>query len=154
MLGCGITLETNRCGSTSVLFTCLYFVSPVSAWAEGSSIVDGPGECSTPVRENQRREPGGFLREKLISDHGLFSSYEGQQGAANRQDSRGVFQGCTGLWPAGCWLARRLHQLKTSTTMDLGVSIFPYFFMMRAALRDLGLLIKTDWLSVICPLCC
>ena len=26
-------------------------------------------------------------------DHGLFSSYEGQQGAANGQDSWGVFQG-------------------------------------------------------------
>ena len=44
--------------------------APDSARAEGSSIVDEPGECSTPVRENQRREPGGFLflREKLISD--------------------------------------------------------------------------------------
>ena len=21
----------------------------------------------------------------------------------------GLFQGCTGLWTAGCWLARRLH---------------------------------------------
>ena len=31
-----------------------------SAKAEGSSIVDEPGECWTPVRENQRREPGGF----------------------------------------------------------------------------------------------
>ena len=28
-----------------------------------------------------------------MSDHGLFSSYEGQQGAANRQDPLGVFQG-------------------------------------------------------------
>ena len=35
----------------------------------------------------------------------------------------GLFQGCTGLWTAGCWLARRLHQLKASTTMDLGISI-------------------------------
>ena len=31
-----------------------------SARAEGSSIVDEPEECCTPVRENQRREPGGF----------------------------------------------------------------------------------------------
>ena len=36
----------------------------------------------------------------------------------------GLFQGCTGLWTAGCWLARRLHQLKASTTMDLSISIF------------------------------
>ena len=27
----------------------------------------------------------------------MFSSYEGQQGAVNGQDSWGVFQGCTGL---------------------------------------------------------
>ena len=35
----------------------------------------------------------------------------------------GLLQGCTGLWTAGCWLARRLHQPKASTTMDLGTSI-------------------------------
>ena len=28
------------------------------------------------MRENQRREPGRFVREKLMSDHGRFSSYE------------------------------------------------------------------------------
>ena len=31
-----------------------------SAEAEDRSIVDEPGEGCTPVRENQRREPGGF----------------------------------------------------------------------------------------------
>ena len=31
-----------------------------SARAEGSSIVDEPRECWTPVRENQSRKPGGF----------------------------------------------------------------------------------------------
>ena len=31
-----------------------------SVRAESSSIVDEPRQCSTPVRENQRREPGGF----------------------------------------------------------------------------------------------
>ena len=40
----------------------------------------------------------------------------------------GLFQGCTGLWTAGCWLVRRLHQLKASTTMDLGISISLYFY--------------------------
>ena len=34
--------------------------APDLARAEGSSIVDEPGECLTPVRDNQRREPGGF----------------------------------------------------------------------------------------------
>ena len=34
----------------------------------------------------------------------------------------------TGLWTAGCWLARRLHQLKASTTMDLGISFFLFLY--------------------------
>ena len=34
--------------------------TPDSAKAEGSSTVDEPGEGWTPVRENKRREPGGF----------------------------------------------------------------------------------------------
>ena len=38
--------------------------------------------CLTPLRENQRRGPGGFGRESW-SGHGLFSSYKGQQEAAN-----------------------------------------------------------------------
>ena len=47
-------------------------------------------------------------------------------------------------WTAGCWLARRLHQLKASTTMDLGISIF-LIFVRCVALRNLELLIKTGW---------
>ena len=35
----------------------------------------------------------------------------------------GLFQECTGLWTAGCWLVRRLHQLQASITIDLGISI-------------------------------
>ena len=58
----------------------------------------------------------------------------------------------TGLWTAGCWLARRLHQLKASTTMDLGISIF-LISVRCVALRNLDSLIKTGW-SVICLLCC
>ena len=60
----------------------------------------------------------------------------------------GLFQGCSGLWTAGCWLARRLHQLKASTTMDLGISI--YIFVQCVALRNLDVLIKSGW-SVIFP---
>ena len=44
----------------------------------------------------------------------------------------------------GCWLARRLHQLKASTTMDLGISIF-LISVRCVALRNLELLIKTGW---------
>ena len=38
-----------------------------------------------------------FLREKLIADHGLFSSYEGQQGEANGQDSWVFFRDAQGF---------------------------------------------------------
>ena len=47
-----------------------------SARLESSSIVDEPGECITAVRESKEARIGRFLREKLISDHGLFSSYK------------------------------------------------------------------------------
>ena len=76
----------------------------------------------------------------------------GAQGATNGQDSWDFFKDAQGFWTAGCWLARRLHQLKASITMDLGISIF-LISVRCAALRNLNLLIKTGW-SVICPLCC
>ena len=38
---------------------------------------------------------------------------------------------------AGCWLARRLQQLKASTTMDLGISIFLIFELVGTCLSDL-----------------
>ena len=77
----------------------------------------------------------------LISNHGLFSSYESQQGAANGQDSWGVYQGRTGLWAVGSWLTRRLPQPKASTALDLGItnSLISGRFV---ALRNLGLLIS------------
>ena len=87
------------------------------------------------------------MRGKLTSDHGLCSFYERKQGAANGQDSGGVFQGCTGLWAAGYWLARRLRRLKASTDMDLG----SFFRKTCLTLRNLGSFTKTVW-SVICPL--
>ena len=50
----------------------------------------------------------------------------------------GLFQGCTGLWTAGCWLARRLHQLKAFTTMDLGIQ-FSLFLYDVCGLEKLGI---------------
>ena len=46
-----------------------------------------------PCARELKARTGMFLRGKLISDHGLLSSYEGQQGATNMQDSCGVFSG-------------------------------------------------------------
>ena len=38
-----------------------------------------------PCARGSKAYAGSLLRGMLISDHGLFSSYEGQQGAANGQ---------------------------------------------------------------------
>ena len=46
------------------------------------------GVLNTCARESKTRT-GTFLRKKLISNHGLFSSYEGLQRAANGQDTWG-----------------------------------------------------------------
>ena len=48
------------------------------------------------ARESKART-GRLLREKQMSDHGLFSSYEGEQGAANGQDSWGFFRDAQGF---------------------------------------------------------
>ena len=45
---------------------------------------------------------------------------------------------------AGCWLARRLHPLKASTTMDL-VFLFPYFCTI-CGLEKLGI-VDQNWLE-------
>ena len=76
-----------------------------------------------PCAREPKAQGGRFLGEKLISDHGLFYSCEGKERRTGKI-SGGVFQGRTDLWTAGCWLARGLHQLKASTAMDLGITIF------------------------------
>ena len=70
-----------------------------------------------------------------MSDHCNCSSYEGHK---ERRTGKihGDFSG-TGLWTAGCWLARRLHQLKAFITIDLGVPFF--FFCTICGLEKLGL---------------
>ena len=62
-----------------------------------------------------------------MSDHGLIFPTRATR-SGERARFLGLFQGCTGLWTAGCWLARRLHQLEASTTMDLGISISLFFY--------------------------
>ena len=79
-----------------------------------------------------------------MSDHGCFSSYECHKERRTGK-IRGHFQGCSGLWTAGCWLVRRLHQLKVSTTtMDLGISFF--FFCTVCGIEKLGL-VDQNWLE-------
>ena len=78
-----------------------------------------------------------------MPDHGDFSPTRATR-SGERARFVGLFQGCTGLWTAGCWLARRLHQLRASTTMDLGISIL-LISVQCVVLRNLDLLIKTGW---------
>ena len=80
-----------------------------------------------------------------MSDHGHFSFYEGHKERRTGK-IRGAFQGCTMLWTAGYWLARQLYQLKASTTMDLGISIF-LIFVRCVALRNLDRLVNQNWLT-------
>ena len=54
------------------------------------------GVLNPCARESKARN-GRFLREKLMSDHGLFSFYEGEHGAANGQDSWGFFRDARGF---------------------------------------------------------
>ena len=49
--------------------------------------------CVRQLKARTRR----FLRGKLISGHGLFSSYEGQQGVANGQGPWEVFRDAQGF---------------------------------------------------------
>ena len=75
--------------------------APDSAKVEQPDRRRARGVLNPCARESKARI-GRFLREKLISDHGLFSSDDGQQGAVYRQDSLGVFKEYTRLWAAGC----------------------------------------------------
>ena len=71
--------------------------APDSAKQRGGQLDCGRarGVLNPCARESKART-GRFLREKLISGHGIFSSYEGQQEAANGQDSWGLFRDAQG----------------------------------------------------------
>ena len=50
-----------------------------------------------PCARESKARTGRFLRENLMSDHGLLSSYKGRQGAANGQDSWGFSRDAHGF---------------------------------------------------------
>ena len=71
--------------------------APDLARAEGSSTSTSQGSAETlgaRIKGVNWEVPEG---KADLCDHGLFSSYEGQQGAVNGQDSWSIFQGCGGL---------------------------------------------------------
>ena len=86
----------------------------------------------------------------MIADHDHFSSYEG-----HKERRTGMIRGAFSRMHKaldGWMLPRaRLHQLKTSTTMDLGISVF-LIFVRCVALRNLDLLIKTGWSVILSAL--
>ena len=86
-----------------------------------------------------------------MSDHGVFSSYEGLHGAANVQDSWGLFMDVQGFgrMDAGSVPTSPAQRLHHGGPRYFN---FPYFCTM-CGLEKLELEIKTDW-SVIFPLCC
>ena len=102
-----------------------------------------------PCVQESKARLRGFLWGKLISDHGLFSSYEGQQEAANGQDSWGIFQGCTSFGRLDAGSRAGFTSLRPSPPWT---SVIQLFLFLHDVLK-LGLLIKTDW-SVISALCC
>ena len=80
--------------------------------------------------EESKARTGRFLRGKLISDHGLFSSYEGQQGVCERARFLERFS----------WMHRALDgwmlELEASTAMDLDITVF--FLCVTCGLEKLG----------------
>ena len=93
-----------------------------------------------PCAREPKARTGRFLKERLMSDHGLFSSYEGQQGAANGQDYRGIFQGYMHRALNG-WMLAGTPASPAQGLHHRGPRCFkfPYFCMTRG-LEKLGLL--------------
>ena len=77
-----------------------------------------------PCARESKARTGRFLREKLMSDHGLFSSYEGQQGAATGK-TRGAYSGMPRALDG--WM---LARAPASPAQGARYSNFPYFCTM------------------------
>ena len=93
---------------------------------------------------------GRFLREHLMSDHGIFSSHYRERGTIKiRVDSSRMRRALDGwlLARASASPAQGLHYHHGPRYFN-----FPYFCTM-CSLEKLGLVGQTDW-SVLCLLCC
>ena len=78
-----------------------------------------------------------------MSDHGLFFSYESQQGAVNRQDSLGVSQGyiygALDDWVLACAPTSPAQSFRHHGPRYFN---FPYFCLTTCGLEKLGLVDK------------
>ena len=124
--------------------------APDSAKAEGSSIVDEPGGLNPCARESKART-GRFLREKLISDRGHFSSYEGHMERRTGK-TRGALSRMHRALDG--WMLARAPASPAQGLHHHGPRYFnfPYFCTM-CDLEKLGL-VDQNWLERMCPICC
>ena len=87
----------------------------------------------------------------MKSDYGLFSFYEG-----HKERRTGKVRGAFSKMPRSLdgWMLARAPTSPAAGLHHHRPRYYIFFFFVRcAALRNLDLLIKTDW-SVIRPLCC
>ena len=91
-----------------------------------------------PCARESKARTRKFLREKLISDHGLFSSDEGLQGAANWQHSWGIFQRMHRALDG--WMLFRAQASPAQGLHRHGARHFNFtYFCMTCGLEKLGL---------------
>ena len=116
--------------------------------AARSSTSQGRAEplCARITGLNRR-----FLREKLISDHGHFSSYEGHK-ERRTGNIRGAFSRMHRALDG--WMLVRAPASPAQGLHHHGPRHFDFsYFCTSVALRNLDLFIKTGW-SVIFPVFC
>ena len=83
-------------------------------------------EAQSSTSQEPKAQTGRFLMEKLISDHDLFSFYEGQQGVTNGQGLWGFFRDAHGF--------RRLDAgSRASFTSSRFPSPFFFFFFLLSS---------------------
>ena len=112
--------------------------APGSAKTEGSSIVDERTRGGlNPCAQETKARIGRFVREKLMSDHGLFSSYEGP----NERRTGKIRGACSKIHTAlDGWMLARAPASPAQGLHHHGPRYFnfPYFCTM-CGLEKLGL---------------
>ena len=104
-----------------------------------------------PCARESKARTGRFLREKLISDHGHFSSYEGHMERRTGK-IRGAFSRMHRALDG--WMLARAPASPAQGLHHHGPRYFnfPYFCTM-CGLEKLGI-VDQNWLERICPICC
>ena len=97
------------------------------------------------MRENHRLQPGGlFLREKLMSDHGHFSSYEGHKERRTGK-IRGAFSRTHRALDS--WMLARAPASPTQGLHHHGPRYFNFLFLYKmCGLEKLGR-VDQNWLE-------